>query len=134
MSKLDVSSLHKFSKALRTLPTSLAKDVAFEAAPVITDFAQSSFDSSQDPYGAPWVPGADGKKVTLRKTGALERFIRYVAIGTKLRVSLGVKYAKYQVGKRPVYPRQGGLLPKKYSDALAEIAQRIGKFYIGGDS
>jgi hypothetical protein len=129
---MNVSSLHKFSQSLRELPRTIAKDVAFEAAPVITEFAQESFDKSEDPYGAAWAPGHDGKKVKLQDTGALRRFIRYVAIGTKLRVSLGVKYAKYQIGKRPVYPRQGGVLPKKYTDALTEIVQRFGKFYLGG--
>jgi hypothetical protein len=130
---VNVSSLHKFSQKLRELPRTFAKDVAAEAAPVITEFAQTSFDNSEDPYGAPWAPGSDGRKVTLRKTGALERFIRYVAIGTKLRVSLGVKYAKYQIGKRPVYPRQGAPLPKKYSDALASIVQKYGKHFLGAE-
>lgn len=128
---MNVSSLHKFSQKLRELPRTVAKDVAFDAAPVITQFANESFERSEDPYGAPWAPGADGKKVTLRKTGKLKRFIHYVAIGTKLRVALGVKYAKYQIGKRPVYPKQGAPLPKKYSNALAEIVQRYGKFFLG---
>ncbi len=130
---MNVSSLHKFTQQLRDLPRTIAKDVAFEAAPVITDLAQDSFRNSQDPYGAPWAPGADGRKVDLVETGALRRFIRYVAIGTKLRVSLGVKYAKYQIGKRPVYPRQGAPLPKKYVEALSEIVQRYGKYYLGGE-
>lgn len=128
---MNVRSLSQFSAKLRELPRTLAKDVALEAAPVITEFAQTSFANSEDPYGTPWAPGADGRKVKLHETGALQRFIRYIAIGTKLRVSLGVKYAKYQVGKRPVYPRQGGALPKKYVEALSEIVQRFGKFYLG---
>lgn len=117
---MSIASLSKFASALRALPVGLAQEVARRAAPVITRFAQDSFDSSRDPYGAPWAPSATGEVVTLRRTGALERFVHYVAIGTRLRVALGVPYAKYQIGKRPVFPR-AGLLPASYSRELAQI-------------
>ena len=107
----------KLAATLRALPTVLAQRVASKAAPIISDLAAESFDGSRDPYGAAWAPAKDGGTVTLRRTGTLESFLRYVAIGTRLRVALGTKYAKYQIGKRPVYPRPG-LLPKAYSDAL----------------
>lgn len=119
---IDTSSLSRFSNALRTMSRGLASAIAAKAAPVISDFAAKSFASSTDPYGVAWVPSVTGDTVKMRKTGALSRFIRYVAIGTKLRVSLGVPYAKYQIGRRPVYPRQGGALPAEYSDALKRIA------------
>jgi phage gpG-like protein len=128
--RLDVSSLAKFSATLRALSTGLAQEIATRAAPVITQFAKESFDASQDPYGVPWAPGDDGDKITLRDSGDLEKFIKYVATGTKLRVALGVPYAKYQIGKRPVYPSQGALLPKKYSDALRQIAQSTAQEWI----
>ena len=127
---LDLSSLAKFSATLRALPAKLATEVATRAAPVISGFAKESFDASQDPYGAPWAPKEDGARATLRKSGDLAKFIRYVAIGTKLRVALGVPYAKYQVGKRPVYPRQGALLPVKYSAALKKIAMETAQEFI----
>ena len=48
-------------------------------------------------------------------------------------VGLGQDYAKYQIGKRPVYPKQGGLLPRKYSDALeALVAEEAEGRVIGG--
>lgn len=68
-----------------------------------------------------WVPAVDGRPVTLRKTGALAKFVYYVAIGAKLRVALGVGYAKYQIGKRPVFPRQGGVLPAAYVRTLEQV-------------
>jgi hypothetical protein len=111
-------SLAKLSAKLRELPRVLAQRVAAAAAPAISTVAKSSFARGEDPHGVPWVPGADGQKVTLRRTGALERFVHYVAIGTKLRVVLGVPYAKYQIGRRPVFPKQGGALPKPYAAAL----------------
>jgi hypothetical protein len=122
VSRLDVSSLSKLSATLRALPATLALRVAVKAAPVLSQFARESFDSNTDPYGVPWAPGVDGDTVSLRKTGALEKYVVYVPIGTKLRVALGVPYAKYQIGKRPVYPR-GGLLPAKYSAALERVTR-----------
>lgn len=118
MKPLDVSSLRKFEASLRTLPKKLAIDIAERAAPILSAFSRDTFESGQDPYGVPWAPSVTGAKVDLHVSGALRKFIRFVAIGTKLRVSLGVPYAKYQIGKRPVYPRPG-VLPKKYADALA---------------
>ena len=50
---------------------------------------------------------------------------KYVAIGSLLRVALGVAYAKYQVGKRPVFPKQGKPLPQPYVEALQRIAVRV---------
>jgi hypothetical protein len=118
-------SLSQFANDLRRLPTVLAHKVAAEAAPVITALAKESFDGSQTPYGVPWAPGAEGQKVTLHKSGALEGQIQYVAIGTKLRVALGVRYAKYQIGKRPVFPRQSAQLPANYVRALERLAVRV---------
>lgn len=126
---LDLSSLSKLSSSLRAMPKRLGIEVAKRAAPVISQFAKDSFDGSRDPYGVPWVPGAHGQTVKLRETGALERFIRYVAVGTKLRVSLGVPYAKYQIGKRPVYPR-AGLLPVAYSRALERVVVDTAKEFV----
>lgn len=125
MSKLNVSSLRKFSDNLRGLSKTLGIEVAQRAASEITALAQSTFAQSEDAYGVPWVPGFDGRDVTLRKSGALASTIRYVAIGTKLRVALGVAYAKYQIGKRPVFPTQDGVLPASYSRTLERVTQEV---------
>lgn len=133
MKRSDTSSLSKFSRSLSEMPKNVAIDVAQRAAPIITAFANESFASSSDPYGVPWAPGEDGQKITLVDTGDMRRDIRYEANGTKLRVKLGQDYAKYQIGKRPVYPKQGGLLPRKYSDALeALVAEEAEGRVIGG--
>lgn len=125
-----MKSLKDFANDLRRLPRVLAQRVAEAAAPALTDAAKGTFASSQSPYGAPWAPGKDGRPVTLRRTGALATFVRYVAIGTRLRVSLGVSYAKYQIGKRPVYPRQDAL-PDEYVQVLERTAVRIVKEELG---
>lgn len=127
---IDTRSIARFSSGLRTLPTRLAQLTAEKAAPIITEAAETTFHASQDPFGVPWVPGVDGQTVTLRKTGALEEKVFYVAIGTRLRVAIGVPYAKYQIGKRNVFPSQGALLPATYSDALAKAAAEAGREYM----
>ncbi len=127
--RLDLSSLAKLSSVLRALPVAIAQEVAKRAAPVISRFAKESFDKSVDPYGAPWAPSVDGSVITLRATGTMEKFVHYVAIGTKLRVALGVKYAKYQIGKRPIFPR-AGLLPAQYSAELEQLTQETAKDFL----
>lgn len=120
-----MSSLSQFANDLRRLPRVVAIRVAEAAAPALTAEAKKTFDAGETPYGVDWTPGTEGQKITLRKSGALERSIKYVPIGAKLRVALGVQYAKYQIGKRPVFPRQDGSLPPSYVAALQRAAVRV---------
>jgi hypothetical protein len=119
------TSIAKFSQDLRRLKKTVAQEVARAAAPVLTSLALQTFEASQNPWGNLWAPGSDGKRVTLRKSGALASKIKYVSNGTKLRVALGVAYARYQIGKRPVFPTQGGRLPAEYSRALERTAVKV---------
>jgi hypothetical protein len=125
-------SLKQLASDLRRLPTTLAAQVTDRAAPQITAVANETFDAGMSPDGVPWAPGADGKRVTLNKTGALRRLLRYVGIGTKLRVALAVPYAKYQIGKRQVFPRQGAPLPKPYVSVLQAVTSEVAKAALGG--
>lgn len=113
-------TLAELAKKLRELPKTLAAQVTEAAAPALTDLASSTFNAGTDPYGVPWAPSKDGSRVELEDSGALKRFLRYVPIGTRLRVALGVPYAKYQIGKRRVFPRAGAALPAEYTAALTE--------------
>lgn len=122
---MSIASIAQFTNDLRRLPKVVAQAVAKRAAPAITALAAQSFAESETPYGVPWAPAKDGEKVSLVKTGSLRRYIHYVAIGTKLRVALGVPYAKFQIGKRPVYPTQGGALPRDYRETLARTAVAV---------
>jgi hypothetical protein len=128
---VNVRSLSKLSADLRRLPRVVAQKVTAAAAPVITDLGRKTFETGEDAYGVGWRPKDDGSKATLRKTGSLFKFVRYVAIGTKLRVALGVPYAKYQIGKRPIFPRQGEALPQAYSRALEKIAVDVVRAEMG---
>lgn len=115
---------------MRALPRVLAHRVTEKAAPALTALAKDTFGAGEDAYGNSWAPGHKGQQVTLTKTGALARYLVYVAIGTKLRVALGTSYAKYQIGKRPVFPRHGDELPVAYSATLAKIAQAEAKAFL----
>ena len=57
--------------------------------------------------------------------------IRYVAIGTRLRLALGVAHAKYVIGKRPVFPRQGESLPKAYLETLQRTSSAVIRAELG---
>ncbi len=129
--KGDLSSLAKFQKDLRSLPTTVAIEAAAKAAPILTALVHETFNASENAYGNLWSPGADGRKVTLRKSGKLFSNVAYTATGTKIRLKLGASYAKYQVGRRPVAPRQDAPLPVAYSAALARVAVAAVKKALG---
>lgn len=120
-----MSSLKEFSAKLRDMPRTVAIKVAAAAAPALTEAMQATFNAGEDAYGVGWAPGSEGQKITLKKSGNLAKYVHFVSVGTKLRVALGVKYAKYQVGKRPITPRQGEPLPKAYSDALKKATDSV---------
>jgi hypothetical protein len=103
----------------------VANKAATAAAAPLSAIVQASFDAGEDPYGVPWAPGADGRRITLRKSGALARGLFYLAIGRKIRLRLPVPYAKYQVGKRRVAPTQGGRLPADYSKAISKATSDV---------
>lgn len=126
-----MKSLSQFANDLRQLPKVIAIKVAEAAAPALNAEAKRTFDAGQTPYGLNWVPSVEGQRITLRKSGDLEAHVRYVAVGTRLRAQLGVAYAKYQVGKRPVLPRAGVALPATYSRVLEQIAVRVAKEELG---
>lgn len=121
----STASIRKFAESLRTLPRVVGHRVAKAAAPILTSLVVETSRASADAYGAAWAPGESGQVVKLRKSGALLDGVRYVAIGSKLRLALTTRYAKYQVGKRPVTPRQGEALPPAYARELDTTARRV---------
>jgi len=127
----DLGKLRALEKSLRELPRVVGAKVATASAGVITSLARGTFNEGKNAYGDAWAPGADGDPVTLRKTGRLAQFA-YVAIGTRLRAQLGPKYAKYQVGRRPILPRNGARLPLAYVATLRAKASGIIRAELGG--
>ena len=127
----DLSKLRALEKSLRELPRVVGAKVAAASAATITTMARATFAAGENAYGDEWEPGADGERVTLRKSGRLAQFA-YVAIGTRLRAQLGPKYARYQVGKRPILPRNGARLPVAYVATLRAKAGEIIRAELGG--
>lgn len=126
------TSLAKFSADLRAMASQkTAIDIALAAAPVITDLAKQTFAAGENAYGTMWAPLANGDRATLRKTDTLYNGTRYVATGTKLRVRLVDPKYRYVIGKRPIFPTQGGRLPAAYTEALARTAVAVCKAALG---
>lgn len=123
--KGNVASLKNFSAALAELPRVLAQKVAAAAAPALTAVARATYNAGENAFGQTWAPGVDGDRITLHKSGGIARGVFYAAIGTRLRVVLGVPWAKYQIGKRPIFPRQGDTLPTDYLKALTTTTQDV---------
>jgi len=121
--KGDYRKTRELEKRISDLPRMLGIEVARSCADIISRLARASFDASCNAFYDPWDPSAKGETVTLVKSGALRSGIRYVAIGTRLRAQLGPKYAKYQVGKRAVFPTS--VLPPAYKKAIDEAAAKI---------
>lgn len=121
--KGNIGSLRKFSESIRKFGRGQSHLIAQRAAPAITAEAKKTYDAGTDPYGTPWAPGADGKSVDLKESGSMFALLQYVPIGEKLRVALTTKYAKYQIGKRKVFPMQDGPLPLAYEVALEDATQ-----------
>lgn len=124
-SSLDTGTVAKFLRALNELGSArLAQTIASYAAPVLTRVGLQDFDAQKAPSGVPWAPSAEGKTVDLVRTGSLRGNVRYVAVGRILRVALGVRYARYQIGKRPIFPARGLALPDAYRAALHDATDR----------
>jgi hypothetical protein len=114
----NVGTLRALEAKLRELPRVVAIKVASGSASTITALARGTFAAGENAYGDAWETGADGQAVTLHRSGALAAGVSYVATGTRLRARLGPKYARYQVGKRPIFPRNGARMPVAYAEAL----------------
>lgn len=127
----NIGSLKDFARRLRELPTVVAQKVAAEVAPALTEVARATFSAGEDAYGGTWTIREDGTRATLRKSGTLASHLHFVAIGTKVRVALGTAYAKYVVGKRPVFPRQGAPLPAAYVAELQRVTSEVCKRELG---
>ena len=97
--------------------------IAARVAPAITGLALASFASGEAPTGEPWRPGADGFDVTLVESGSLRAGLRFVAVGARVRAVLGVRYAKYQVGRRRVLPAPGQQMPASWREAAGRISR-----------
>lgn len=119
----DLSSIKALKSRIATMPTTVAHDVAQRAAPAMTALTTEAFASGKSVYGDARPEGADGHALTLRKSGATERSLKFVANGTVVRCVLGPKYAKYLIGKYSVLPN--GSLPAAWSARLRDLVASV---------
>ena len=122
-----IDSMNAFRKKLLSLPTAGTVKVTEKAAPKLTELGQRSYEEHRSPEGRPWQRSVTGEHVTLVDTGLLRKFLKYFGVGRKLRVRLPVPYAKYQIGKRPVFPQAGLPLPQGYKDVLSDVVSEVFK-------
>ena len=115
-------TLKDLNRKIQALPVKVQERIAAKVAPQLTALALESFARGEDPYGTTWQEGADGRPVTLERTGRLKGGLTFVSIGRKVRAKLGAPYAKYQVGKRRVLPPGARPLPVAWSEAIGATA------------
>jgi hypothetical protein len=128
---VSLASLKDFAARLRALPTTLAIKVAAAAAPALTEAQRATFNAGTDAFGGSWKVRDDGTRATLTKSGDLSKYVKYVAVGTRIRLALGVRYARYLIGTRPIAPKQGEGLPLAYQQALSKATADVIRAELG---
>lgn len=107
----DPSRLTAFAAKLKRLSVVAAQKIASKAAPALTAAAREAYTGGVTVYG-----GARPGGVSLMRTGATLGALAFVAIGRRVRVQLGTRYAKYLIGKYAILP--SGSLPAAWLDDL----------------
>ncbi len=115
------ATFNKLRAHLKSLPRTVAAQVAGRAAPALTDLTQQAFDGGRDVYGVARPQSeTTGEALTLKRSGKAEAALRFVAVGTVVRcVFGGVPYLKYLVGRYRVLPN--GPIPVGWRAKLGEI-------------
>ena len=117
-------SIRDFKQRLAKLPISVAHDIAQQAAPLLTQFAQEAYFAQRGVYGDPYPKGKDGRPLILEQTGATQRALRFVVNGTIVRCPLGPRYMRYLIGKYKILPiGDRTSMPANWIRALDELAR-----------
>ena len=120
-------SLGAVASTIRRLPVRAAIAVAATAAPALTTQMRGEFDSGQTAYGDARPEGVAGP-VSLVRTGDLRRLLRFAATGTRLRVVLGLRYARFMIGRFKILPGGRGAIPTAWKRTIDGITRdAIGK-------
>lgn len=117
--KGNLANINNFKKRLRAAPVTVAASVARRASPGLTTRTRSSFSSNVSVYGDARPKSVAGNKLTLRKTGATERELRFVTVGRIVRCVLGTRYARYLIGKYDILPN--GPVPQEWRVFLKSL-------------
>lgn len=115
----NLSSVRGLRDTLRSLPLSVAHDVARRGAPAMSAEVSRAFSGGKTVYGDARPASVDGKPLTLRRTGTTESTLKFAANGSVIRAHLTTKYAKYLIGKYGVLPN--GPIPTGWAKRLEAI-------------
>lgn len=120
--KAAARSFRGLRQELGALPITVSQAIAQRAAPELTRRARAAYLSGKTAYGDDRPEGVDGAALTLMRTGATFRTLRFVQSGTIVRCALGTRYAKYLIGKYRVLP-VGDLtaMPAAWARAIDQI-------------
>lgn len=117
-------SIRDFKARLVKLPLSVAHNIAQQAAPLLTAFAQAANARRENVYGDPYPDGADGEQLDLVHTGKTRENLRFEVNGTIIRCRLGPRYAKYLIGKYKILPiGDRTAMPGNWRRALDELVR-----------
>ncbi len=128
----NVRKLTGLAAALKGATVKARQRIAAAAAPDLTSRALGTFSAGQNVYGDAFGQGVTGRPITLVKSGAMRQTIRFVNIGTRVRCVIGVKYAKYHIGRYKMLPPGRSAMPIAWSKGLSKIATKECDRALGG--
>lgn len=133
----DLGKLAELRKNLGRL-ADVATDVARKVAPRFKGFVEAGFAKKADPYGNAWRPikaatRKRGTKSILIRAGTMARKVDVLAFGSRVRVLLGVFYARFHISTgRGILPRRGRLPPTWTREIEAASVAELRKRAEGG--
>lgn len=118
----DISKLVQMRQRIGQL-VNVAERVAPKVGPAFRDFVREGFSTKKDPYGGAWKSISEktrkrGTESALVRSGRMREKIDYLPFGTRVKLILGVFYARFHIstGRRTLpKPRQ---LPDLWSKAI----------------
>lgn len=117
--------LRDVAKRVHGLGAVAAQSVASQAAPLLTTQARSDFDAGRTVYGTVRPSGVRGP-VTLVRTGATRSTLGFSAQGTRMRVVLSTRWAKYLVGRFRILPiGDRSAIPPAWKKAIDGAVSRV---------
>lgn len=115
--------MQSLRRAVAKMPATSAARIAAQAAPEVSALTRQAFDSETTVYASPRPKSADGKPLTLVRSGASREALRFVAEGTRMRTAVLPPYTRYLIGRYDVLPN--GPLPAEWRERLNEIAAEV---------
>lgn len=115
-SRTDVDSL---MAGVEAASTTIAARAAQKIAPRFARLAREAFDAQESVYGDPYPIGANGPLDLVASGKMKAEALKYEAIGSKVRCSVGgVRHAKFYI-RFGILPRNGSL-PAAWQDVVRE--------------